>query len=226
MSTASSWLDPSPGSLRFSLLPARLDDLAAVLRLEEEGFPAEERWSERSWSGELLGQGRTVLIARGAQPAGVLALSTVGELADLHRVVVAPAYRRQGLALRMVRAGLLAVRHLGARAVMLEVEWTNVGAIALYQRLGFEQLRVRRDYYGPGQDALILKLYDLQTWPGRFAEAVADTEADLLREGAAIPREPDLEHETGLSPEGGRPPTPPAGFQSPALPKPDAGETP
>lgn len=191
-----SGLDPSPESLRLSLLPARLDDLPAVLRLEDEGFPPEARWSERSWSGELLGQGRTVLIARGAQPAGVVAFSTVGELADLHRVVVAPAYRRQGLALRMVRAGLEAVRHLGARAVMLEVEWTNLAAIGLYQRLGFEQLRVRRDYYGHGQDALILKLYDLETWPGRFAEAVRDTEADLRRERAELPLAADLTGET------------------------------
>ena len=182
MSGTWSGLDPSPGSLRFSLLPARQDDLAAILRLEAEGFGPEERWSERSWSGELLGEGRTVLLAREAQPAGVVALATVGELADLHRVVVAPGYRRQGLALRMVRAGLLAVRHLGARAVMLEVEWSNDAAIALYQRLGFEQLHVRRDYYGPGRHALILKLYDLETWPGRFADAVHDTQLDLERE--------------------------------------------
>ena len=197
MSAAS--LEPSPASLRFSLLPARLDDLPAILRLEEEGFGPDERWSERSWSGELLGQGRTTLVARGAQPAGVIALSTVQEVADLHRIVVAPVYRRQGLALRMVRAGLLAVRHLGARLVMLEVDYTNLGAIALYQRLGFEQVRVRRDYYGPGRDALILRLYDLETWPGRFAEAVQQTEADLQAERADIPRTDTSVLEEGVS---------------------------
>ena len=180
-------LDPSAASLRFSLLGARRDDLPAILRLEEEGFAPDERWSERSWAGELLGQGRTVLLARGVQPAGVVVLSTVGELADLHRVVVAPAYRRQGLGLRLVRAGLLAVRHAGALAVMLEVEWSNDGAIALYGRLGFEQLHVRRDYYGPGRHALIMKLYDLDTWPGRFADAVRDTQADLAREAHPEP---------------------------------------
>jgi ribosomal-protein-alanine N-acetyltransferase len=211
-------LEPSTESLQLSLLPARLDDLRAILRLEDEGFPPEERWSERSWSGELLGQGRTVLVARGAQPAGVIALSTVGELADLHRIVVAPAYRRQGVGLRLVRAGLLAVQHLGARAVMLEVEWTNEAALALYQRVGFEQLHVRYDYYGPGRDALILKLYDLETWPGRFADAVRDTEADLRAERADVQLGPHL--------EGGRPPTPPEGFQSLALPEPATGETP
>ena len=133
-----------------------------------------------------------MLIARGAQPAGVIDLATVGEVADLHRIVVAPAYRRQGLALRMVRAGLLAVRHLGARVVMLEVEYTNLPAIALYQRLGFEQVRVRRDYYGTGRDALILRLYDLEEWPGRFGEAVRDTEADLAAERADVELEPGV----------------------------------
>jgi ribosomal-protein-alanine N-acetyltransferase len=192
---SASSLEPSPESLRFSLLPARLDDLPAILRLEEEGFGPDERWSERSWSGELLGQGRTVLVARGAQPAGVITLGTVGEVADLHRIVVAPVYRRQGLALRMVRAGLLAVRHLGARLVMLEVEYTNLGAIALYQRLGFEQVRVRRDYYGPGRDALILRLYDLETWPGRFVEAVRATEADLQAERLGVLQDTDLSQE-------------------------------
>ena len=165
---------PSPASLRFSLLPARLDDLPAILRLEAEGFGPEERWSERSWSGELLGagpdgpdrprrparrRGRALDRGRGGRPA------PRGRRA-----------RRTGArasALRLVRAGLLAVRHLGARAgdARGRVRPTSA-AIALYQRLGFEQLRVRRDYYGPGQDALILQLYDLETWPGRFAEAV------------------------------------------------------
>jgi ribosomal-protein-alanine N-acetyltransferase len=165
-------VEPSLESMGFSLLPARRDDLAAILRLEQVGFPASEQWSERSWQGELLGEGRTVLLARAEHPAGVIALSTVGELADLHRLVVAPAYRRRGLGLRLVRAGLLAVRHLGARAAILEVAYTNSAAIELYQRVGFEQLTARQNYYGPGQHALILKLYDLDAWPGE--ETVAE----------------------------------------------------
>jgi ribosomal-protein-alanine N-acetyltransferase len=44
----------------------------------------------------------------------------------------------------------------------LEVRDTNDAAIMLYQKLGFEQLAARQNYYGPGQHALILKLYDLQ----------------------------------------------------------------
>ena len=101
--------------------------------LERAGFAAGEQWSERSWLGELLGEGRTILIARAHHPVGVICFQTIGELADLHRLVVAPQYRRRGIGVDLVRAGLLAVRHLGAKAVILEVDYGNEPAIALYQ---------------------------------------------------------------------------------------------
>jgi len=150
------------------LVPARHDDLPAILALERTGFAEAERWSERSWSGELSGTGRTVLLARAEQTVGVISLFTTGELADLHRLVVAPTHRRLGVGRALVQTGLAAVARLGALAVMLEVAYENEPAIALYQRLGFEQLRARPDYYGPGQHALILKLYDLPGWSRRL----------------------------------------------------------
>ena len=143
------------------LLPARRVDLDAIMALERAGFPEAERWSERSWLGELMADNRRVLLARANQLVGVITLSVIGELAELLRLVVAPAHRRTGIGTRLVEAGVEAVRLAGARAAMLEVGYTNEPAIALYQRLGFEQLRVRTNYYGPGRHALILKRYEL-----------------------------------------------------------------
>ncbi len=156
--------DPRPAPPSTGLLAARLDDLPAIMGLERSGFAEAERWSERSWRGELLGEGRTTLIARSHVPVGVIALQTVDTVADLHRLVVAPAYRRGGVGRALVVAGLRAVRHRGARSVLLEVDFFNEPAIALYQGLGFEQLGARESYYGPGRHALILKLYDLAGW--------------------------------------------------------------
>jgi ribosomal-protein-alanine N-acetyltransferase len=150
---------------RISITSARLADLDAILALEQSGFPTGEQWSRRSWEGELLGEHRTVLVARGSQTVGVISLQTVGPAADLHRLVVSPRARRQGVGSALVGAGIEAVRHLGAETLMLEVGWDNDPAIALYQRMGFEQRAAREDYYGPGQHALILKLYDLQDPP-------------------------------------------------------------
>ena len=166
----------APGGVH--LAAARRDDLPAIMALERAGFPESEQWSERSWTGELLGEGRTVLLARAEQVLGVIALRSTGEAGDLHRLVVAPGHRRLGIGAALVRAGLDALRHHGVRAVLLEVDYANEPAIALYQRLGFEQLTARRDYYGPGQHALILKLYDLQGWPERLAAQEAEAEAE------------------------------------------------
>jgi [ribosomal protein S18]-alanine N-acetyltransferase len=148
-----------------TILPAHRNDLEAIMLLERSGFRTAEQWSERSWRGELLGEGRTILIARAQHPVGVISIKTVGELADLHRLVVDSRRRRRGIGTDLVRAGLAIVRQLGAREVILDVAFDNEPAIALYQQLGFEQLRARQDYYGPGQHALILKLYELQSWP-------------------------------------------------------------
>ena len=157
-----------------SILPAHRNDLDAIMLLERSGFPAAEQWSERSWRGEMLGEGRTILIARAQHPVGVISIQTGGELADLHRLVVDSPSRRRGIGTDLARAGLEVVRQLRVREVILDVAFDNDPAIALYQQLGFEQLRARQDYYGPGQHALILKLYDLQTWPDNLPIAPED----------------------------------------------------
>jgi [ribosomal protein S18]-alanine N-acetyltransferase len=157
-----------------SILPARLDGLSAIMVLEYAGFPAAEQWSERSWRGELLAEHRTILIARAQHPVGVISIAIMGELADLHRLVVAPRSRRQGIGADLVQAGLDMARQAGVGAVILDVAYHNEAAISLYQQLGFEQLSARQDYYGPGQHALILKLYDLQAWPDRLASMTED----------------------------------------------------
>jgi [ribosomal protein S18]-alanine N-acetyltransferase len=151
------------------ILPARLDDLDVIMIMERSGFPTAEQWSERTWRGELLSEHRTILIARAHQAVGMISINTIGELAEVHRLVVEPRSRRRGIGSDLVQAGLEVVRQLGVREVILDVGYGNEPAIALYQQLGFEQLSARQNYYGPGQHALILKLYDLQGWPNRAA---------------------------------------------------------
>lgn len=152
------------------ILGARRDDLGAIMMLERGGFPPDEQWSERSWLGELLGERRTVLLARASHPVGVITLQTSDRSADLHRLVVAERNRRQGVGTALLRAGLLGVHHAGARSVLLEVAWDNEPAIAAYQRFGFEQLAARENYYGPGRHALILKFWDLPRWAASEVE--------------------------------------------------------
>jgi ribosomal-protein-alanine N-acetyltransferase len=41
--------------------------------------------------------------------------------------------------------------------MMLEVDVTNESAISLYKNLGYETLNVRKNYYGYGRDAQIMR---------------------------------------------------------------------
>ena len=46
----------------------------------------------------------------------------------------------------------------GAGVVTLEVRRSNLAARQLYRKFEFEVRRLRRHYYGPGEDAIIMEL--------------------------------------------------------------------
>ena len=147
---------------------ARLTDLADILELEQEGFDTSEQWSESAWAEELASPDRHVLarLDRDARIIGVATFSYVEDMADLHRVIVRPDARGQGIGASLVRAGIDWAGAVGARRMLLEVRPDNEAAVALYRRLGFAPVTTRRDYYGPGRDALVMlrKLADPDAW--------------------------------------------------------------
>ena len=49
-------------------------------------------------------------------------------------------------------------KHQGSTAMMLEVKTDNIEAIALYETLGYSRLNIRKDYFGAGLDAQVMRL--------------------------------------------------------------------
>ena len=84
-------------------------------------------------------------------------LPAPGVEADILTVAVLPEYRRQGIAKEFLRQIEEWAQARGASAMMLEVEHTNESAIELYKSLGYMKISVRMDYYGPGQDAFVMR---------------------------------------------------------------------
>lgn len=136
---------------------AQPTDLAAILALETDGFE-QGAWSERAWAEEICSERGHVLVGRDHAGAvvGVATFTEVGGIADLNRVIVRADRRGEGLAGRLVVAGMDWAHAAGADRVLLEVEEGNDSARALYERLGFETLGRRADYYGTGRHALVL----------------------------------------------------------------------
>lgn len=84
----------------------------------------------------------------------------VADEAELLKICVLSEYRKQGIAEKMLGKLLEKMREKGAAACFLEVRSKNAPAISLYQKLGFEKIALRRNYY-PDDDAVVMKRSDL-----------------------------------------------------------------
>ena len=74
-------------------------------------------------------------------------------------ICIHPGYQRHGLGEGMVRFLLDIARQRKARVALLEVRISNAAAYRLYQKLGFDEVGVRKDYYPAHrgrEDAVIL----------------------------------------------------------------------
>ena len=72
-------------------------------------------------------------------------------------IAVHPDFRRQGIAHHLITELEKWAAELGADSMMLEVDINNENAIALYTKLGYQKLNIRKNYYGYGKDAQIMK---------------------------------------------------------------------
>jgi ribosomal-protein-alanine N-acetyltransferase len=80
-----------------------------------------------------------------------------GVEADVLTVAVQPDYARQGIASHFMKELEKWSKEKQALAMMLEVGVENLGAIKLYEKLGYETIATRKGYYGPGLNALVMR---------------------------------------------------------------------
>ncbi|WP_265633997.1 GNAT family N-acetyltransferase [Acidiphilium sp. PA] len=91
------------------------------------------------------------------EPGGMVLARAVADEAEILTIGVVPAARRQGLARRLLGLAAAEAGRRGAATLFLEVAADNEPALCLYRAFGFADCAIRRDYYGRGRDALLLK---------------------------------------------------------------------
>ena len=136
-------------------------DIPVLATYEKELFPYSP-WSTSQFKEEFAGipTTRYMSVAESGNKVvgycGVFLPAPVVE-ADILTVAVLPDFRRQGIAREFMRQIEQWSKERGASAMMLEVEQSNSAAIELYKSLGYMKISVRMDYYGPGQDAFVMR---------------------------------------------------------------------
>ena len=151
----------APELPRALLRDMRREDLPAVLDIERRSFA--QPWSRAFFEKELATPfARLVVVVEGAVPRpqviGYTCRWRVTDEVHLLNVAVHPERRGLGHGRALVAAVVGEAEAARARVVYLEVRAGNVIARRLYRQLGFKDLGVRRGYYGPGQDAIVMEL--------------------------------------------------------------------
>jgi len=135
-------------------------DLELVAALHAACFS--EGWSAASIGALLAGPGAFGLLAASdGQPAGFILVRPAADEAELLSLAVLPAWRRRGLARRLLAAALERLVTAGTRRLLLEVAEDNVAARRLYEGVGLTRVGRRPGYYrsaGGATAALVLAL--------------------------------------------------------------------
>ena len=137
------------GEAELSFLPMQATDLDEVLKIETVSHI--HPWTKGNFSDSLAA----------GHWAYCILFPAVDEL-HLLNITVSPHLRKLGLGQRMMAAieGVAAQQKMPR--IILEVRPTNTAALMLYQKLGYEQIGVRKNYYpvspetGSREDALVM----------------------------------------------------------------------
>ena len=116
-------------------------------------------WSVNSISYELTNKLSHWLVAlEGERVVGYIGSQSVMGEADMMNLCVHPDHRRKGIGEALVNQLVHDLDEQDTRVLFLEVRVSNANAIALYEKLGFVEVGMRRNYYfKPREDALIMR---------------------------------------------------------------------
>jgi ribosomal-protein-alanine N-acetyltransferase len=137
-------------------------DLPVLVSMERKLF-SDSPWSMGQFKEEFSGIPKTryFIVALGSDKqivgyAGVMVVAS-GVDADVLTVAVLPEARRQGIARHFMESLEKWAQMRVSPAMMLEVGVDNTYAIALYESLGYSIINTRKNYYGPGLEAHVMR---------------------------------------------------------------------
>ena len=142
--------------LNFNIVKMTESQVEVVARLEAQVFSTP--WSKQALMDTLLEEHILFYTALADEDvAGYCGIYLAADEGEITNVAVAPPFRRHKVAQELLEKTMAKAYEKGARKIFLEVRSQNEPAIRLYQKAGFYQIGVRKNYYQkPQDDALVM----------------------------------------------------------------------
>jgi ribosomal-protein-alanine N-acetyltransferase len=140
-------------------------DLEGVIRINRECLPENyttpffmnlyKRFPETFIIAETNGEivGYIMCRIETGIPSLMLGMTRKGHVIS---IAVLSMYQKKGIGFALIQEAMQAMVNYRAKECYLEVRTSNLPAIELYKKLGFEITRTMRDYYADGEDAFIM----------------------------------------------------------------------
>ena len=145
--------------MTYDIIPMTSAHLDQVAEIEKMCFS--DPWSRRMLSEHLENECAATLVAQGSDGtvlgyAGLLVILDEGYITN---VAVHPDYRRQGIAGELLNVFRRFAEGNKLAFLTLEVRESNAPARALYEKNGYKEVGVRKNYYDhPKENAIIMTL--------------------------------------------------------------------
>ena len=136
---------------------ATVDDAQAIYDIEQQSFSVP--WSLESVLAELEGADNKLymVICEDEHIVGYAGAWLVYDEGQITNIAIHPEHRRAGYGSKMTRKLTQMLRKQGMKHIFLEVRVSNIAAQAMYRRLGFTAVGVRKQFYSdPIEDGLIM----------------------------------------------------------------------
>lgn len=136
-------------------------DLDSVAAIEAEIFSLP--WSKNAFEDSLKSENTLYVVSENnGVITGYCGMYLSFEEGNITNVAVSPAHRQQGIAHNMLNYIFKLAKEKGIKDTFLEVRETNVAAIKLYEKLGFKEAGMRKNFYDkPAENALIMWKHNL-----------------------------------------------------------------
>jgi tRNA threonylcarbamoyl adenosine modification protein YeaZ/ribosomal-protein-alanine acetyltransferase len=146
---------PAPVGIKFRAMMQL--DLVPIFAIEKASY-GNEAWSMAQLKEESAGKDRFYLVAeKEGQVIGYAGVVNLAGVADVLTVTVDQGHRRKGISRELLRRLIDWTRTQKCESIMLEVKVGNEEAMPLYRSFGFAEISRRKDYYGPGKTAIVMR---------------------------------------------------------------------
>jgi ribosomal-protein-alanine N-acetyltransferase len=146
--------------IKAMLIPATQNDVQALTAIEVAASAAP--WTLQQFSDCIAEKNPCYILWQEKLPIGFVIYHLIAGQCEIYNIAVHPDFQKQGWGKYLLEHAIAAARKTRCESIFLEVRASNQPTRKLYEKLGFNEIGVRNNYYkkldGKREDAIMMAI--------------------------------------------------------------------